>query len=79
MRETNTGMHDGSAVRARDAVKRHKGDRVMRDASPEHSSWGDKLIAGVPARIMRPRLVFIACLVALVAFGLLMVFSASSV
>ncbi len=40
---------------------------------------GEKLIAGVPARIMRPRLVFLACLCALLAFGLLMVYSASSV
>lgn len=79
MRENNAGMRDGSVGRARAAMERRGSDHVMRNASPEHSSWGDKLIAGVPARIMRPRLVFIACLVALVAFGLLMVFSASSV
>ncbi|MDM8299694.1 putative lipid II flippase FtsW [Collinsella tanakaei] len=40
---------------------------------------GERLIAGVPARIMKPRLVFLACLVAIVAFGLLMVYSASAV
>lgn len=40
---------------------------------------GERLIAGVPARIMRPRLVFLACLGAILAFGLLMVYSASSV
>ena len=40
---------------------------------------GDRLIAGVPARIMRPRLVFASCLFAILAFGLLMVYSASSV
>ncbi len=79
MRENNAGVRDGSVGRARAAMERRGSDHVMRNASPEHSSWGDKLIAGVPARIMRPRLVFIACLVALVAFGLLMVFSASSV
>lgn len=39
----------------------------------------ERYIAGVPARIMRPRLVFIVCLVALVLFGLLMVYSASAV
>lgn len=39
----------------------------------------ERYIAGVPARIMRPRLVFIVCLAALVGFGLLMVYSASSV
>ncbi len=48
-------------------------------AVPEHSKWSEKLIAGVPARIMGPRIVFIVCLVALVAFGLLMVYSASAV
>ena len=39
----------------------------------------DRLIAGVPARIMRPRLVFGVCLFAILAFGLLMVYSSSSV
>ncbi len=42
-------------------------------------SSSERLIGGVPARIMRPRLVFIACLVALVGFGLLMVYSASAI
>lgn len=50
-----------------------------RRAAGEHSALGEKLIAGVPARIMRPRLVFLSCLAALLAFGLLMVYSASSV
>ena len=50
-----------------------------RATATEHSEWGEKLIAGVPARIMRPRLVFLSCLGALLAFGLLMVYSASSV
>ena len=54
------------------------GGRARREAG-EHSAIGERLIAGVPARIMRPRLVFIACLAALLAFGLLMVYSASSV
>ena len=40
---------------------------------------GERYIAGVPARIMRPRLIFLACLFSLVCFGLLMVYSASSV
>ena len=34
-----------------------------------HSELGEKLIAGVPARIMRPRLVFISCLIAICASG----------
>lgn len=54
------------------------GGRARREAG-EHSALGERLIAGVPARIMRPRLVFIVCLAALLAFGLLMVYSASSV
>ncbi len=44
-----------------------------------HSALGERYIAGRPARIMRPRLVFAACLAAILAFGLLMVYSASSV
>ena len=44
-----------------------------------HSALGERLIAGVPARIMRPRLVFLSCLAAILAFGLLMVYSASAV
>ncbi len=42
-------------------------------------SFSERYIAGVPARIMRPRLIFMACLFTLVCFGLLMVYSASSV
>ena len=42
-------------------------------------TFGERYIAGVPARIMRPRLIFMACLFSLVCFGLLMVYSASSV
>lgn len=50
-----------------------------RATATSHSELGEKLIAGVPARIMRPRLVFLCCLVAICAFGLLMVYSASAV
>ena len=56
----------------------HRAKRRRASAS-EHSELGERLIAGVPARIMRPRLVFLSCLVAILAFGLLMVYSASSV
>lgn len=52
--------------------------RPRRSAS-EHSELGERLIAGVPARIMRPRIVFLCCLGAILAFGLLMVYSASAV
>ncbi|QWT18042.1 putative lipid II flippase FtsW [Collinsella sp. zg1085] len=56
--------------------------RPSRRSTPERSAYGiipERMIAGVPARIMRPRLVFIASLTALVLFGLVMVYSASSV
>ncbi len=71
---------DGASGRDRaagrsSAASRGRGGR----AAGEHSALGEKLIGGVPARIMGPRIMFIACLVALVAFGLLMVYSASSV
>lgn len=62
---------------ARERAGRTRGTRKR--GAGEHSALGEKLIAGVPARIMRPRLVFLSCLVALLAFGLLMVYSASSV
>ena len=52
--------------------------RERREAG-QHSALGEKLIGGVPARIMKPLIVFLVCLVALLAFGLLMVYSASSV
>ncbi|MBE6470016.1 MAG: putative lipid II flippase FtsW [Coriobacteriaceae bacterium] len=53
-------------------------ERSRRSAAAK-ASLSERLIAGVPARIMRPRLVFLACLAALVLFGLLMVYSASAV
>lgn len=51
--------------------------RTARTGRPAGAA--ERYIAGVPARIMRPRLVFIACLATLVSFGVLMVYSASSV
>ncbi len=53
--------------------------RPARERARSSAGAAEKLIAGVPARIMRPRIVFIACLAALVVFGLVMVYSASSV
>ena len=50
-----------------------------RSSETAHSEMGERLIAGVPARIMRPRLIFLICLAAIVSFGILMVYSASSV
>lgn len=42
-------------------------------------SSGESMLLGVPERFMRPRLILIACVAVLVAFGMLMVYSASSV
>ena len=50
-----------------------------RQRAASRPSLEERYIAGVPARVMRPRLVFLSCLGALLAFGLLMVYSASSV
>ena len=44
-----------------------------------HNSIIDKFLSGVPARIMRPRLIFVVLAVAICMFGCLMVYSASSV
>lgn len=62
----------GARSAARSKVRR-------RATATSHSDWGEKYIAGVPARIMRPRLVFLSCLIAICMFGLLMIYSASSV
>lgn len=67
-------------ARAGEGVRgRAERPRRRRATEFEHSGMGERLIAGVPARIMAPRLVFIVCLAALCSFGLLMVYSASSV
>ena len=63
------------ADRARDA----RSERVERAAGEAHGALMERLIGGVPARIMRPRLVFIACVALLTIFGVVMVYSASSV
>ena len=69
------------APRGAEATSEEAPARKARTRRPEggHSALGERLIAGIPARIMRPRIVFLACLVAILAFGLLMVYSASSV
>lgn len=67
---------EASSAGARSAAR----PKVRRRATAtSHSDWGEKYIAGVPARIMRPRLVFLSCLIAICMFGLLMIYSASSV
>lgn len=67
---------EAPSVGARSAAR----PKVRRRATAtSHSDWGEKYIAGVPARIMRPRLVFLSCLIAICMFGLLMIYSASSV
>ena len=65
-------------------MRRPDSDRASSRRSTPRSGRGrqtfsERYIAGVPARIMRPRLIFMACLITLVCFGLLMVYSASSV
>ena len=58
---------------ARAVAAQGRAGRQGRSDRPERS------IFGVPERFMRPRLVLLACVAVLVGFGLLMVFSASSV
>ena len=64
---------------ASDGERADRTRRKSQPAEPDHSNLGSQLLAGVPARIMRPRLVFLACLAAILGFGLLMVYSASAV
>ncbi len=67
-------------ARAGEGVRgRAERPRRRRATEFEHSGMGERLIAGVPARIMAPRLVFIVCLAALCSFGLTYGVSASSV
>lgn len=79
-RDTRSNQDARMDARAGEGVRgRAERPRRRRATEFEHSSMGERLIAGVPARIMAPRLVFIVCLAALCSFGLLMVYSASSV
>lgn len=50
-----------------------------RSRASRRQPLAERLIAGVPARIMAPRIVFLVCMAILMGFGLLMVYSASSV
>ena len=57
-------------------------DAKARGASAERASRtsrGEDLILGVPGRIMAPRLILILCAAILVIYGLVMIYSASSV
>lgn len=57
-----------------------EGTNATRAARSERRSrHRESLILGVPARFMRPRLVFLASVFVLLAFGSLMIFSASSI
>ncbi|WP_144744328.1 putative lipid II flippase FtsW [Enorma burkinafasonensis] len=79
MATTKREARAGSGAKDKENARERQASRRARRGAGEHSALGEKLIAGVPARIMRPRLVFLSCLAALLAFGLLMVYSASSV
>ena len=48
-------------------------------AGTRDGSRAERTIFGVPSRFMAPRLVFAACVIGLAAFGLLMIYSSSSI
>ena len=52
---------------------------MARSRSQNEGKGLDRQILGVPARFMTPRLIFIVCVIVLALFGLLMIYSASSV
>ena len=56
-----------------------QGAVARRAGRPGRAGRGERTIFGVPERFMRPRLVLLAAVAVLVGFGLLMVYSASSV
>ena len=66
----------GTALRSAQAVGREQG---AQRGGTGFLSGLDQKILGVPARIERPRLVFVSIVVGLMLFGLLMIFSASSI
>lgn len=75
-------MNDRRAPRAQVAASAEPTEtprRRQKSKTPSHPWWSQSFIGGVPARIMRPRLVFCTCLFALVIFGIVMIYSASSV
>ena len=53
--------------------------RGKSDNKPKERASAEELILGVPGRLMVPRLVLITCVIALLAYGLVMIYSASSV
>ena len=63
--------------RANSSVASARGSRAGREESS--ASNIERKIMGVPASIMKPRLVFVAVVFALTCFGLVMIFSASSI
>lgn len=76
-RSTDRGSRDVRSPRTGSGSPSTRASRREGGAATR-TSFGERRLAGVPARIMAPRLVFIACLIALVAFGLLMVYSSSA-
>ena len=54
-------------------------DERRRERQARRAQRGERAIFGVPSRFMIPRLVFVAAVFALTAFGLLMIFSSSSI
>ena len=53
--------------------------RTGSTSAKQPRSSAEELILGVPGRLMAPRLVLISCVVILVGYGLVMIYSASSV
>ena len=51
----------------------------LRERRAREGTRDDHMIWGVPVRLMKPRLILLAAIFALVSFGLLMVYSSSSV
>lgn len=60
---------------AADGLEAYAGRR----GAPDGRSRVERLIFGVPARYMGPRLIIYVCTFALIAFGILMIYSSSSV
>lgn len=76
---TATGRRAYAQAAASSAERAGTAARAGRRGEQEGSGRVGRLIFGVPARFMGPRLIIYVCTFALVAFGILMIYSASSI
>lgn len=68
------GTRSAQSSRSSQGTRATQGSGASRKSSAQ-----DRFLFGVPARFMAPRLIFIGAVLALVAFGVMMIYSSSSI